>query len=487
MAGIAKQVVNFRVMKGFTAAQSREHQRAWTEKGWDCAVARGNYDRSRERLNFEIAKGGIIRPIDKSLSIPKRMAKTLAERGITDPNEGLEEPKFRTVVDFILSGSQERMREMAFGTQEVVYGPGNNTENYSLRRMPEIEHWTRDMYDFVCDRYGEENIIGFYIHMDETTPHLHCTILPIENRKFAFKKMFAGKDKYEYKQKTAELHDAFAEVNRPWGLARGTSITQTEARHMPVEQYRRYLEELCATKEEELSNLHKALSAIRTEMSTAERRIKGLTTMVGNLENERSGKLDQIANLQRLIANSEGDKAELEKRIRGLQTEVNEVDEKLADKQGKLTEADRKYEELKADMGYVEERTGELRQSAMEYSRQAQSGVAGFIKDAMLESMVSDYQQRSPALSASDQQLFDDSTLQSISEKGNEVMQCATMLFLGYIDQATTFAEGHGGGGGGSDVKWGRDDDEDNRQWARRCLAMANKMMKPSVGRGRRR
>ena len=166
---------------------------------------------------------------------------------------------------------------------------------------------------------------------------------------------------------------------------------------------------------------------------------------------------------------------------------MNEVDEKLADKQGKLTEADRKYEELKADMGYVEERTGELRQSAMEYSRQAQSGVAGFIKDAMLESMVSDYQQRSPALSASDQQLFDDSTLQSISEKGNEVMQCATMLFLGYIDQATTFAEGHGGGGGGSDVKWGRDDDEDNRQWARRCLAMANKMMKPSGGRGRRR
>ena len=66
-------------------------------------------------------------------------------------------------------------------------------------------------------------------------------------------------------------------------------------------------------------------------------------------------------------------------------------------------------------------------------------------------------------------------------------MQCATMLFLGYIDQATTFAEGHGGGGGGSDVKWGRDDEEDNRQWARRCLAMAYKMMKPSGGRGRRR
>ncbi|WP_303621152.1 MULTISPECIES: hypothetical protein [Parabacteroides] len=42
-----------------------------------------------------------------------------------------------------------------------------------------------------------------------------------------------------------------------------------------------------------------------------------------------------------------------------------------------------------------------------------------------------------------------------MAERGAEVMRCATMLFLGMVDDATTFAETRGGGGGGSDLKWG--------------------------------
>ena len=61
-------------------------------------------------------------------------------------------------------------------------------------------------------------------------------------------------------------------------------------------------------------------------------------------------------------------------------------------------------------------------------------------------------------------------------------MHCATLPFLGMVDDATTFAETHGGGGGGSDLKWGRDEDEDNRSWALRCMRMASRMMRPSIG-----
>ena len=50
----AKQVVDFRPSKGITTAQSNEHQRRWTEKGWERAVSVGNYDPTREHLNFEI-------------------------------------------------------------------------------------------------------------------------------------------------------------------------------------------------------------------------------------------------------------------------------------------------------------------------------------------------------------------------------------------------------------------------------------------------
>ena len=99
MSTTAKQVMDIRTSKG-VGASSNEELRNWTDRGWDQAMKEGNYDRSRERLNFEIQNGRII-PIQKSHSLPDRMAENLAARGIKDPNEGLVEPKYRTVVNFI--------------------------------------------------------------------------------------------------------------------------------------------------------------------------------------------------------------------------------------------------------------------------------------------------------------------------------------------------------------------------------------------------
>lgn len=201
------------VMKGITTAQSNEHQRNWTESGWTHAIDKGTYDRQRERLNFEVVKGGRIQPVNKDRSIPERMAENLAGRGIKDPNSDLAEPKFRTVVDFILGGSKFQMRQLAFGDQTVVYDSGDNMDNASLQRRPEIEEWAKDMYRFMSERFGEENIVGCYVHLDETTPHMHLTLLPIQDGKFAFKKMFAGKDKYEFSARMKMLHDELSQVN----------------------------------------------------------------------------------------------------------------------------------------------------------------------------------------------------------------------------------------------------------------------------------
>ena len=70
MAEKSWQVMHMNVMKGITTAQSNEHQRNWTERGWDFALEKGRYDRQRERLNFEVVKGGKIQAIDKRQSIP---------------------------------------------------------------------------------------------------------------------------------------------------------------------------------------------------------------------------------------------------------------------------------------------------------------------------------------------------------------------------------------------------------------------------------
>lgn len=164
------------------------------------------------------------------------------------------------------------------------------------------------------------------------------------------------------------------------------------------------------------------------------------------------------------------------------------VDEKLADKKDKLAVADQQLDELNKDMEFVKERTETLRQDAVQFSREAQTGAGTLIKTAMLESMVTDYRSKMASLPPEIKVAFDGSPLETIAEHTAEVLHCATLLYLGYIDQATTFAEGQGGGGGGSnDMKWGRNDDEDDRRWAHRCLAMANRMMRPKGSKSRKR
>jgi hypothetical protein len=60
------------------------------------------------------------------------------------------------------------------------------------------------------------------------------------------------------------------------------------------------------------------------------------------------------------------------------------------------------------------------------------------------------------------------------------VAHVAMLLFVGYIDAATSMSESCGGGGGSApESGWGKKDDEDNRLYASRCLQMAHSMCKP--------
>ena len=131
-------------------------------------------------------------------------------------------------------------------------------------------------------------------------------------------------------------------------------------------------------------------------------------------------------------------------------------------------------------MDAIGERTKELKGEAYKYSREIHSNVDVLLKDVMLETLVGEHSARVAEMGAAEQSVFDGSLLQSLTEQGTEVMHCATLLFLGMVNDATTFAETHGGGGSKSDLKWGKDDDEDNRAWARRCMMMASRMMRPA-------
>ena len=242
------------------------------------------------------------------------------------------------------------------------------------------------------------------------------------------------------------------------------------------------LSEECTSIEENIKRHQQVLGELQTDIRLAERRVKGLTTMVANLEVQKAEKESLLSAAELDLKENKGNAAELAARIKMLEKELQGISRQLADKQEKLQTADRQLISLKENMDAIAERTETLKEEAYHYSQDVHSKVDTLLKDVLLENMVSEYRSASVQMGESERQLLDGSLMQSIAERGTEVMHCATMLFLGMVDDATTFAESHGGGGGGSDLRWGRDEDEDNRAWALRCMRMASRMMRPAIG-----
>ena len=85
-----------------------------------------------------------------------------------------------------------------------------------------------------------------------------------------------------------------------------------------------------------------------------------------------------------------------------------------------------------------------------------------------------------------DTSLFDDCFTMDFITHGDKIIYCAMYLYVGYVNEATNFAESQGGGG--SDTKdWGREKDEDEIEWIKRCLRQATRMVKQRKSTGVRR
>ena len=330
---MAYQVLDIKTQKGMTEAQSAEHLRKCTEESLREANRRGNYDATRDHLNFEVGKGCVIKAVDKEHSIPTRMKANLISRGIKDPNEGLKEGKYRTVVNMILGGSREQMRRLAFGDQSIKEGP--DADNSQVTRQKPIEEWAKDMYQFMAKKYGEENIVAFVVHLDELNPHIHCTLMPIdETGKFNYKGIFNGKGKkFGLSDYFFKLHDELSIINKKYSLDRGTHIADTGARHRSREEYirsldekREELERRCSTLQEEITVYRQTKRELDDEIKKAEKRVKGLTTMIENLEKDKSGIEKQIDELKR---SGEESSRETQSKLFILQQQLQTIESKI--------------------------------------------------------------------------------------------------------------------------------------------------------------
>ena len=511
MAKVQKQSLDLRPGKSFGVGLSNENLRIGASSAWEAKIA-GTLDETRTKLDFEIGKGGVLKDIDQSVSVPRRIKAILASHGIEDPNKGLDMEQLkqkgvgvRTYASFVLQGSHDTMMKLAFGDQQISKAP--NADNSHLTRKEEIEKWAKDMYAFVAQKYGEENIAAFVVHLDETTPHAHCVVVPInQSGKLSFKDVFAGKDKYEFSKRTKALWDEAAKISEKYGLARGDDKLTTGAKHKSYLQWMREqiyenkktIEDQDRTITEQgdkifmqantISEQKEQLYAINAEIKKADKRLKGLTTMLTNLEAQKDNLEAQIAALEdEYSENNE----QMEKKRSELLSQLSEIEEKITDKTQKRDEAERKLMELAKEKNKLQEHYDDLMREKVKIEPDVFDKVQREVNSTMWEeaaremkkdySALQDFAQRLPPdMKMEFNNLLDGSFFEDVAQRGEEIAAVAAALFLGYIDQATTFAHGSGGGGGGPKGGWGRGKDEDDEAYRRRCCIMGRMMMKPA-------
>ena len=176
--------------KSFPAAEGYEPER----RGWDEKTYRlknqdtnNHYDFSRKHLNFEINGKGEIVPLGSNpVPLHERLQKRLDELGFKpymDKNTplGISDNSPNCTVGIIVSGDHDLLTRLAFGDQDVDFTLQKSNAHVVLKQG--IKDWALDTYHWACGRWGAENIIGFDVHLDETTPHIQIQTIPVARTK----------------------------------------------------------------------------------------------------------------------------------------------------------------------------------------------------------------------------------------------------------------------------------------------------------------
>lgn len=118
-----------------------------------------------------------------------------------------------------------------------------------------LDKWCDDNLRYLADTFGKENIVSAVLHMDEQTPHIHATLVPIvkgerkrKKKEEQVKKRYRKKptdtarlcaDEIMTRAKLKSYQDTYAQAMSVYGLQRG--IDGSEARHISTRQYYRDL------------------------------------------------------------------------------------------------------------------------------------------------------------------------------------------------------------------------------------------------------
>ena len=512
-----KQAMHVEAGKSFGTAEANENERRWNDDKIDRKNQEptNHYDKARMKLNFEIGPDRKVHPLgyqEKSLEV--RLQERLTELG-WKPFKPDSKIQPNCCAKFIFGGNHDRTLEMAFGTQTVNLDKG--ADNSHLQRCPEIEQWAKDVYDWCARRYRQENIIGFQVHLDESSPHIHALIVPVGQRSKSGRECVMwsakfGKDRFEYGRILREMHTSlYEEVGSKYGLERGDSIDGRNVQHLHKRDYIRKL-----TK----------------EAKQAEKAVKGLQTMIRKLEQELLAGRTRLKEIDEALASGKITLEKYEAQKTDIQTLIAEYQSKLDDKAGKLQVKEQELEQLTKDAAkvcsvvqpfrnhkvdftppqitekvplfgtdkWIERQNRLIAKQFTEIVRKIESlyrNDAARQFEAAQNNVLADYgelyqlRKDVKALIVNNDGLK--STLETMLDQlANPSLRSKIFAIADALAGGTPVAISSGGGGGGNpdaDLRWdGRRPDEEEEAYRRRCLKTAIiVVMRSSKSRGRNR
>ena len=394
---------------------------------------------------------------------------------------------------------------MAFGPQTVNLDKG--ADNSHLQRCPEIEQWAKDVYDWCAKRYGQENIIGFQVHLDENSPHIHALIVPVgirpkSGRECVMWSAKFGKDRFEYGRILREMHTSlYEEVGSKYGLDRGDSIDGRNVQHLHKRDYIRKL-----TK----------------EAKQAEKAVKGLQTMIRKLERELLAGRNRLKEIDESLASGKITLDKYEEQKADIQKLIAEYQSKLDDKTSKLQVKELELEQLTKDAAKVRSVIQPFRNHKVDFTppgtdkwielqnrliakqyteivRKIESlyrNDAARQVEAAQNNVLADYgelyQLRKDVKTLIENNDGLKSTLETMLDQlANPALRSKIFAIADALAGGTPVAISSGGGGGNSDsdLRWdGRRPGEEDDEYRKRCLKTAIiVVMRSSKSRGRNR
>ncbi len=131
---------------------------------------------------------------------------------------------------------------------------GTHVDMDQIEQTGRLDEWCKDNIDWLRKTYGADNVVSAVLHMDEETPHIHATIIPIvQTERKKQKKEQTAKKRYRTKAPAPRLcadevmsranliryQDTYADKMAVYGLQRG--IKGSEAQHISTHEYYRSL------------------------------------------------------------------------------------------------------------------------------------------------------------------------------------------------------------------------------------------------------